>query len=149
MIDNLIASAINGNKSHKAKLESVKLQIAAMLAIEAQLEEWISEAETATGRPHEDFSLTTSQIKEIKDKMADGELIRADVQSSEWAGIAIFGKEYNSLSQDQRDYAKRAIEFMVSSGHIKRVNTFSARRGRNVPSYEICTFPTEEVVSGD
>jgi hypothetical protein len=143
MIDTLITHAVSGNKSHKSKLEAVTLQIVALRAVEAQLQDWIAQSEKERAAEEEDHTLSTEVMKEVADAMASRGLMRADAQSPEWAGLAVPGLVPGSITSGQRKHAKRVIDCMISAGFIKKVSTFSGRLGREIPSYEICSSPPD------
>lgn len=144
MIDNVLSHALIGNKSHKSKLETVRLQIVALRAVEAQLEDWILEEHRANEeRAEKDvINLTNEQVSRITKLMEEGGLIRSSVQSSEWAGLAVIKAmcKPDDPAVDQRDYAKKVIDFMLSIGAIEKSSAFNTTRGRDLPIYSICNL---------
>lgn len=149
MIDTLITHAVSGNKSHKSKLETVMLQIVALRAVEAQLNEWIAQSEKEQAAEEKRSTPSDDMMIDVANRMSINGLMRADPQSPEWAGLAVHGLTFGGqITHSQRKHAKRVIEYMVACGVIKKVSVFSARRGRDLPSYEVCRLPTRENTSG-
>lgn len=142
MNDNLIASISSGNRSLKVKLEAVRLQIVALLAVESQLEQWISQEEAST-KPKISVQLTNEQIEKITTEMKSGSYLRVSAQSVDWAGYAVVKAiaTPNEVANDWREYALKALDFMEGVGALKRASKYNADRGRDVPMYEICSFP--------
>lgn len=148
MIDTLITHAVFGNKSHKSKLEAVTLQIVALRAVEAQLQDWIAQSEKERAVEENMATPSVELMEEIAEAMFSRGLMRADAQSSEWAGLAVLGLAQGPVTSGQRKHAMRVIERMVDAGVLKKVRKFSARQSRNIPSYEICRSPTSESAGG-
>ncbi|CAB4151162.1 hypothetical protein UFOVP589_3 [uncultured Caudovirales phage] len=148
MIDTLIAHAVSGNKSHKSKLEAVRLQIVALRAVEAQLQDWIAQSEKEQAAEEDRSTPSAELMKDIAEAMSARGLMRADAQSSEWAGLAVPGLDPGSITSGQRKHARRVIECMIDAGFLRKVSTFSGRQGRDIPSYEVCQFPTCENAGG-
>lgn len=148
MIDTLITHAVSGNKSHKSKLEAVTLQIVALRAVEAQLQDWIAQSEKEQAAEEEKAKPSEQLMAQVAAAMTERGLMRADSQSSEWAGLAVLGLASGSITPEQRKHARRVIDYMIDAGVLKKVRMFSARQGRDIPSYEICNLPTCEIASG-
>lgn len=148
MIDTLITHAVSGNKSHKSKLEAVMLQIVALRAVEAQLQDWIAQSEKEQAAEEKRSTPSNEMMIDVANRMSINGLMRADPQSSEWAGLAVHGLAFGQVTHSQRKHARRVIDCMVGCGVLKKVSVFSARRGRDLPSYEICQLPTCENPSG-
>lgn len=142
MFDNIPTHAFSGNKSMKYRLEAVRLQVVALLAVEKQIEQWIADEQDAMGKlaEAEQVSLTKDQVKKITDIMIEDKLDRSSVQSVNWAGIAVIKAMCgpDNPAVNEREYAKRAIDLMLSIGAINRVNVPDSARGRKVPAYEVC-----------
>jgi hypothetical protein len=144
MFDSISSHAFTGNKSLKYRLEAVKLQIVALRAVEQQIEQWISEEQDAVEA--DNVTLTKDQVAEITGIMVEQKLDRASVQSVKWAGLAVIkvmcGPDKPAVNE--REYAKRAIDFMLSVGAINKTNVPDAERGRTVPAYDVCGFPLKD-----
>lgn len=148
MIDTLITHAVSGNKSHKSKLEAVTLQIVALRAVEAQLQDWIAQSEKEQAAEEEKAKPSEQLMFQVAAAMTERGFMRADSQSSEWAGLAVPGMTFGSVTPSQRKHARRVIESMIEAGVLKRVSTFNERRGREVPLYEVFQMPTSKSSSG-
>ena len=140
--ESIVPHALIGNKSHKAKLENVRLQIVALRAVEAQLEEWISEEPPKQGSEM-DFKLTNEQVQAIIAKMKSGNFMRGSSQSAEWAGHAVVQSAAGpqDAAIDWREYAHRALKFMESIDAIKKTTAIDPGRNRPIPMYEVRSFP--------
>jgi len=144
MVDNLIPHALSGNKSHRAKLEAVRLQMIALRAIEAHLEDLISESERASDAAIQEKAvrLPEDQIGKILSKMQEKNFVRADPQSSSWAGIVVTEVVDVPSGQSRGQFSKNVIEFLLSINAIERVALYDKKRGRDIPVYKINNFPT-------
>jgi len=144
MFDNLIPHALSGNKSYKSKLEAVRLQMVALRAVEAHLENLILESERASKAAVQEkvFRLSEDQIKEILSKMQEKGLTRADAQSSSWAGMVVTEVVDTPPGQSICQFSKSVIEFLLSIGAIERVEKYDTKKGRSIPIYKINGFPT-------
>jgi hypothetical protein len=140
--ESIVPNALIGNKSHKAKLENVRLQIVALRAVEAQLEEWISE-EPPKQNPEIEFKLSNEQVKAIIEKMKSENLMRASSQSAEWAGHAVIQSTAGpqDVAIDWREHAHRVLKFMEGVGAIRKTAIVDPVRGRPIPMYEVRSFP--------
>lgn len=145
MIDSVITHALIGNKSHKSKLEAVRLQIVALRAVEAQIEQWLladqhAEQERAQRGA---VTLTYEQMQRIADVMVAENLIRASVQSPKWAGVAAIKEmQLEGLpAPEQRDMAERAIEIMLAAGVMQKTYATDTRQGRQTPIYVVPNLP--------
>jgi hypothetical protein len=145
MIDSVITHALIGNKSHKSKLEAVRLQIVALRAVEAQIEQWMLADQRAEQERAEKsaVTLTGEQMQRITDLMAFDGLIRASAQSPHWAGIAVIrAMQWEVLpASERRDAAGRAIEIMLAAGAIQKAHATDTRQGRQMPIYVIPNPP--------
>jgi hypothetical protein len=139
MIDSVITHALIGNKSHKSKLEAVRLQIVALRAVEAQIEQWILDEQRAERERAEKsvIMLSDEDMQSITDLMVSEDLIRASAQSPKWAGIAVIkAMQWDSLqASERRDMAERAIEIMLAAGVIRKAYIVDNRQGRQTPIY--------------
>lgn len=145
MIDSVITHALIGNKSHKSKLEAVRLQIVALRAVEAQIEQWLLADQRAEQERAEKsvIMLSDEDTQRITDLMASGGLIRASAQSPHWAGIAVIrAMQWESRpASDRRDAAERAIDIMLAAGAIQKAYATDTRQGRQMPIYVIPNLP--------
>jgi hypothetical protein len=145
MIDSVITHALIGNKSHKSKLEAVRLQIVALRAVEAQIEQWMLADQRAEQERAEKsvIMLSDEDMQRITNLMASEGLIRASVQSPSWAGIAaIRAMQWESMpASERRDMAERAIDTMLAAGVIQKARATDTRQGRQMPIYVIPNLP--------
>ena len=145
MIDSVITHALIGNKSHKSKLEAVRLQIVALRAVEAQIEQWMLDEQRAERERAEKsvIMLSDEDMQGITALMASEGLIRASAQSPSWAGIAVIrAMQWEILpASERRDAAERAIEIMLAVGAIQKAYDNDTRQGRQIPIYVIPNLP--------
>jgi hypothetical protein len=145
MIDSVITHALIGNKSHKSKLEAVRLQIVALRAVEAQIEQWIlaDQREEQERAEKNVVTLTAEQMQRITDRMVEENLVRASEQAPKWAGVAAIKEmQWESLpTSERRDIAERAIDFMLAAGVIQKAYVTDARQGRQLPIYVVPNLP--------
>jgi hypothetical protein len=146
MIENLISPVFTGNKSLKAKLENVRLQIVALRAVEEQLEIWLLEEQQTKDETcqKETVVLTQHDIVLITNVMRSENLMRSSAQSPEWAGLAVIQVmcKPDAVAVDQIEFAKRGINFMLSVGALKKTSFMDPKRGREVPTYEVVDTPS-------
>jgi hypothetical protein len=145
MIDSVTTHAFIGNKSHKSKLEAVRLQIVALRAVEAQIEQWLLADQHAEQERAEKgaVTLTYEQMQRITDLMISDGLIRASVQSPKWAGVAAIKEMQLEVlpASVRRDMAERAIEIMLAAGVIRKAYATDTRQGRQLPIYVVPNLP--------
>ena len=145
MIDSVTTHAFIGNKSHKSKLEAVRLQIVALRAVEAQIEQWLLADQRAERERAEKsvIMLSDEDMQRITNLMASEGLIRASVQSPNWVGIAaIRAMQWEGLpASGRRDAAEHAIEIMLAAGAIQKAYASYTRQGRQVPIYVVPNLP--------
>ena len=145
MIDSVTTHALIGNKSHKSKLEAVRLQIVALRAVEVQIEQWMLADQRAEQERAQKsaVTLTGEQMQRITNLMASEGLIRASAQSPHWAGIAVIrAMQWEVLpASERRDAAERAIEIMLAVGAIQKAYATDTRQGRQMPIYVIPNPP--------
>jgi hypothetical protein len=145
MIDSVATHAFIGNKSHKSKLEAVRLQIVALRAVEAQIEQWLLADQHAEQERAQKgaVTLTYEQMQRIADVMVAENLIRASVQSPRWAGVAAIREmQWDSLpASEQRGMAERAIGLMLAAGVIQKAYATDTRQSRQTPIYVVLNLP--------
>ena len=145
MIDSVTTHAFIGNKSHKSKLEAVRLQIVALRAVEAQIEQWLLADQRAERERAEKsvIMLSDEDMRSITDLMVAENLIRASVQSPRWAGIAVIkAMQWDTLpASEQRGMAERAIGLMLAAGVIQKAYATDTRQGRQTPIYVVLNLP--------
>lgn len=147
MLDSVITHALIGNKSHKSKLEAVRLQIVALRAVEAQIEQWMLDEQRAEQERAKKsvIMLSDEDMQSITDLMVSEGLIRASAQSPKWAGIAVIrAMQWEILpASERRDDAERAIEIMLAAGAIQKAYDNDTRQGRQIPIYVVPNLPQD------
>jgi len=145
MIDSVITHALIGNKSHRSKLEAIRLQIVALKAVEAQIEQWVlaGQREEQARAQKSVVTLTDDQMQRIADIMVAENLVRASEQSPKWAGVAVIKEmQWEGLpTSERRDMAESAIGLMLASGVIQKAYATDARQGRQTPIYVVQNLP--------
>jgi dissimilatory sulfite reductase (desulfoviridin) alpha/beta subunit len=142
MFDNISLNAFSGNKSLKSRLEAVRLQITALRAVEQQILQWMldEQAELDRQAQAEIIQLTKDQVKKITDEMTEGGFTRASSQSAFWAGVAVIKVmcDPSGPAVNEKEYARRAIDFMLKIKAISKINVLDAAKGREFPAYQVC-----------